>query len=76
MQLFQTVIPKVLLFYITKSNTSEGRGIARGLPLFIRGHFNLDLSFFCSSGALTESLGGSWVFQTRNFLLAQEKNGS
>lgn len=74
-RVFYAVIPdkKSFIFYYTKANYSEGRSIARGLPLFIRDHFRLDPSFFCSSEALTTALAGDWNYNSRSFLSAEEK---
>ena len=52
---------------------SEGRSEARGLPLFIRGHFKLDPAFFCSSDFPTDALNGDWDFSTRKYLSSEEK---
>ena len=76
-RLFYAIVPnrdtKCITFYFTKANASEGRSVARGLPLFIRDHYQLDPAFFCSSEALTDSLGGSWNYDTRIFISAHEK---
>ena len=76
-RLFYAIVPnrdtKCITFYFTKANALEGRGVARGLPLFIRDYCKLDPAFFCSSEALTDAMEGSWTFSTRQFLTAQEK---
>ena len=76
-RLFYAIVPnrdtKCITFYFTKANALEGRGVARGLPLFIRDYYKLDPAFFCSSEALTDAMEGSWTFSTRQFLTAQEK---
>ena len=76
-RLFYAIIPnrdtKCITFYFTKANALEGRGVARGLPLFIRDYCKLDPAFFCSSEALTDAMEGSWTFSTRQFLTGQEK---
>ena len=76
-RLFYAIIPnneqKSVTFHFTKANASEGRSVARGLPLFIRDYFRLEPAFFCTSAALTEALEGDWNYDTRKFLSAQEK---
>ena len=76
-RLFYAIIPnrdtKSITFHFTKANASEGRGVARGLPHFIRDYFHLDPAFFCTSTALTEAMDGEWKLATRKFLSAQEK---
>ena len=76
-RLFYAIIPnranKTVTFYFTKANALEGRGVARGLPHFLRDYFHLDPAFFCNSTALTEAMEGDWTLTTRKFLSAQEK---
>ena len=74
-RVFYAIIPnkKSWAFYFTKANSQEGRSIARGLPLFIRDHFKLDPSFFCTSEALSLAMEGSWDYKKRKFLSASEK---
>ena len=49
-RLFYAIVPnretKAITFYFTKANSSEGRSVARGLPLFIEDHYKLDPAFF------------------------------
>ena len=47
--------------------------MTRGMPLFIRDHFNLDPVFFCNSEALTAALEKDWHFKARNILSSQEQ---
>ena len=67
-RLFYAIVPnretKAITFYFTKANSSEGRSVARGLPLFIEDHYELDPAFFCTSEALAEARGGSWQYLT------------
>ena len=76
-RLFYAIIPnndhKSVTFHFTKANASEGRSVARGLPLFIRDYFGLEPAFFCTSAALTEAMDGDWQYAERKFLSAQEK---
>ena len=46
----------------------EARGVARGLPLFMRDFYKLDPCFFCSSESVSEALEETWVGKTRTFL--------
>ena len=48
--------------------------MAKGLPLFIRDHFKLDPSYFCSNDAVAESFEGKWNFKERQFLTLEEKD--
>ena len=77
-RLFYSIIPnqrtKSVTFYFSKANAQEARGVARGLPLFIRDFFKLDPSFFCSSESLTIALEGFWDYSKRIFLTAEEKD--
>ena len=72
---FHAIIPNknTVTFYYTRANFNEGRSIARGLPLFIRDHFQLDPTFCCASEALTSTLEGEWDYNSRKFLSANEK---
>ena len=76
-RLFYAVITnsrtKSITFYCTKEFFKEGREVARGLPLFIRDHFKLDPTFFCSSDIVTESLQGIWDFEKRIFFNEDER---
>ena len=66
-------ISQSVTFYFSKANVEEARGVARGLPLFIRDYFKLDSSFFCSSEDLTAALEGHWEYINRTFLTVEEK---
>ena len=48
-RLFYAIVPnqrnKSVTFYFSKANAQEARGVARGLPLFIRDYFKLDPAF-------------------------------
>ena len=75
--LFYAIIPdkdsRIISFYFTKANASEGRRVARGLPHFIRDFFVLDPAYFCTSASLTEAMDGGWNHATRESLSAQEE---
>ena len=47
--------------------------MARGLPLCIRDHFNLDPYFFCSSDSITEALNWDWDFSARKYLSSKKR---
>jgi len=76
-RLFYAIVPdkimKTVTFYYSRANYTEGRSIARGLPLFIRDHFILDPAFFCTSEAITDALDGDWNFELRKFLSSDER---
>ena len=76
-KLFYAIIPdritNSVTFYYTRANYSEGRSVARGLPLFIRDFFRISPSFFCDSIFLSETHHGEWDFATRKFLSSDEK---
>ena len=74
---FYAIVPdkmtKSVTFYFTRANTVEGRGLARGLSLFIWDYFKLDPSFFCDSCAITVALDSKWNYTERKFLSVEEK---
>ena len=76
-RLFYAIIPnqrsKSVTIWFSKANVTEVRGVAQGLPLFIRDYFKLDPSCFFSSEALTAALEGYWQYSKRIFLIAEEK---
>ena len=67
--LFYYIMPdkasKLVTFYFIRANSSEDWSVDCGIPLFIRGHFNLGPVFFCNSGTLTAALEGDWDFKAR-----------
>ena len=77
-RLFYAIIPnqktKMTTFYFSQANCDEARGVARGLPLFIKDHFRLEPSYFCSSDAITSCLEGEWNYESRTFLTLEEKD--
>ena len=60
--LFYAIIPnqktKTTTFYFSKENADEARSVARGLPLFIRDHFQLKPSYFYGSDIVADCLAG------------------
>ena len=73
MQFLPNSASKSVTFYFTKANLSEGRSVARGLPLFVRDHYNLDPGHFFNGDFLLETESGKWNYQTRTFLSTGEK---
>ena len=47
-------------FYYSRVNTTIGKSVTRGLPLFIRDFFKLEPTLFCSSDFLIDALVVSW----------------
>ena len=76
-RLFYAIIPnqktKMTTYYFSKANSEEARSVARGLPLFIRDHYKLKPSYFCSSNEIMQCLEGDWDFKRRSFLAVDEK---
>jgi len=75
-RLFYAIVPnkksRSTTFYYSRANADEARSVARCLPLFIRDHFKLEPSFYCSSNAVTSALEGKWDFKKRSFLTIDE----
>ena len=75
-RLFYAIVPnkksRSTTFYYSRANADEARSVARCLPLFIRDHFKLEPSFYCSSDAVTSALEGKWDFKKRTFLTIDE----
>ena len=76
-RLFYAIIPdkssRSITFYYTKANSSEGRSVARALPLFIRDFFKLPPDFFCDGDFIQSSTDGEWDATKRTFLSSDEK---
>ena len=66
-------ISKTITCYYSKAKYIEANSVVRNFPLFIRDHFKLDPTFFCSSHAIADATEGSWDFETRKFLSSEEK---
>ena len=63
---------KTVTFYFSRARSDEARGVARGLPLFIRNFYKLDPCFFFSSKTVLEALKGSWSDKNRTLLTKDE----
>ena len=50
----------------------EARSVVRGLPFFIRDHFQIKPSFFCSSSLIVNVLQCSWISSTRKYTSQDE----
>ena len=64
---FYAIIPnhkrKNVTFYSSKANAEEARSVAQGMTIFIKDHFKLDTSFFCSSELFTTAEEGYWNYK-------------
>ena len=63
----------MVTYYFSTANSEEARSVAHGLPLFIKDHFKLKPSFFCSSDDVAICLEGEWSYAKRTFLTLDEK---
>ena len=70
--IFPDKIKKIVTFYYTRANATEGRSVTRGLPLFIQDYFKLYSSLFCNSGALPKALDSEWNYAEHKFLLTDD----
>lgn len=77
-QLFYAILfdkdTKVATFYYITANSTEARGVANGLPCFLKSEMRVkDASFYCSEDRMITAAQGFWDKKERSFMTLKEK---
>ena len=61
-------------FQYLASNAEEATGVLKGLPYFLKDHFNVkSIAQYCRTSHRASAKNGEWNFNTRSFISQQDK---